>query len=86
MKHWVKSNDVVVLKADKSRPSAEIDQLLLELGNATKGLPYYALMRPNEAPIHFNGGYASTTQFLAQLGEVPVNNEEGGQVPVKLED
>ena len=82
MKLWVESNDVIVLKADKSKDSPEVDQLLQELGNSTKAIPYYALMRPDESPVHFNGVFLSPSLFLDQMGTVgPV-----GQNPVKLED
>ena len=84
MKQWAKSNNIVVLKADKSKESPEIDQLLVELGRVNKALPYYALMRPNEPPIHFDGGYASTNQFLAQLGELPPTTS--GQNPVNFKE
>ena len=70
MKQWVESNDVVVLKADKSTSSPEVDQLLVELGNSTKAIPYYALMRPDESPIHFNGVFLSPSLFLDQIGSI----------------
>ncbi len=77
MKQWVESNDVVVLKADKSKDAPEVDQLLLELGNSSKGIPYYALMRPDANPVHFNGVFLSPSQFLDQIGPVkPVNFKE----------
>ena len=67
MKQWVESNDVIVLKADKSSDSPEVDQLLLELGNSSKAIPYYALLRPDESPVHFNGVFRSPSLFLDQM-------------------
>ena len=82
MQLWVESNDVIVLKADKSNDSPEADQLLLELGNSTKAMPYYALMRPDESPVHFNGVFLSPSLFLDQMGTVkPV-----GQTDVNLKE
>ena len=82
MKLWVESNDVIVLKADKSKDSPEVDQLLQELGNSTKAIPYYALMRPDESPVHFNGVFLSPSLFLDQMGTV----KPAGQNPVKLKE
>ena len=82
MKLWVESNDVIVLKADKSKDSPEVDQLLLELGNSTKAIPYYALMRPDESPVHFNGVFLSPSLFLDQMGTV----KSLGQNPVNLKE
>lgn len=82
MKQWVESNDVIVLKADKSKDSPEVDQLLLELGNSSKAIPYYALMRQDATPVHFNGVFLSPSLFLDQIGTVntpkqnPVNFKE----------
>jgi len=82
MKLWVESNDVIVLKADKSKDSPEVDQLLQELGNSTKAIPYYALMRPDESPVHFNGVFLSPSLFLDQMGTV----KPAGQNPVNLKE
>lgn len=82
MKHWVESNDVIVLKADKSNDSPEVDQLLLELGNSSKAIPYYALLQSDTSPVHFNGVFLSPGLFLDQVGPVkpigqnPVNPKE----------
>ena len=82
MKLWVESNDVIVLKADKSKDSPEVDQLLQELGNSTKAIPYYALMRPDESPVHFNGVFLSPSLFLDQMGTV----KPLGQNPVNFKE
>ena len=82
MKQWVESNDVIVLKADKSNDSPEVDQLLLELGNSSKAIPYYALMQPDSKPVHFDGVYLSPTLFLDQMGPVKLL----GQNPVNFKE
>lgn len=67
-KRFFKSNDVVLLKADKSNPAPEVDELLNELGNTTAAIPYFGLFQPGEPPIHFDGVYLSPESFLNQLG------------------
>ena len=39
----VRANDVKTLKADKTKSSPEIDELLVELGNTTTAIPYLAV-------------------------------------------
>jgi hypothetical protein len=81
MQEWVDSNDIVVLKAYKSNDSPEVDQLLLELGNSSKAIPYYALMQPGARPVHFDGVYLSPNLFLNQLGAASPT----GRTPVNLQ-
>lgn len=86
MKQWIESNDVIVLKADKSKDSPEVDQLLVELGNSSKAIPYYALMRPNTRPVHFDGVYLTPQLFLNQLGMVTPAKGNGVESLVELKD
>jgi thiol:disulfide interchange protein len=53
---WIRQNGVVAIRADKTQTSPEIDQLLVELGNTGRGIPYYAVFpgRGGE-PITFDG-------------------------------
>jgi thiol:disulfide interchange protein DsbD len=52
----VQQNDVVTIKADKTRTSPEIDKLLVELGNSGRGIPFYAVFPGRGgAPITFDG-------------------------------
>jgi suppressor for copper-sensitivity B len=57
----------VALKADKTQKSPDIDQLLLELGNAGRVIPFYAIYpgRGGE-PITF-GGLISQQRILDAL-------------------
>ena len=84
MKQWFESNDVLVLKADKSQDSPEVDQLLQELGNSTKAIPYYALIQPGETPVHFDGVYLTPSLFLNELEPGTPQSEKSGQTPVNL--
>ena len=68
MKQAVESQGIVVMKADKTEPSPEIDNLLIEFGNSATAIPYYAVYRPNEEPVHFQGNFLSPTGFMAKAG------------------
>lgn len=65
----VQQLDAVTLKADKTQASPEIDQLLVELGNAGRVIPFYAVFpgRGGE-PITF-GGLISQQQVLDALDQ-----------------
>jgi thiol:disulfide interchange protein len=67
-KKFFKSNNIVLLKADKSNPAPEVDELLKELGNTSAAIPYFGLFQPGEEPIHFDGVYLTPESFLDQLG------------------
>ncbi|MHB8951817.1 MAG: hypothetical protein ACYC4U_02435 [Pirellulaceae bacterium] len=53
---WVQQHGVIAIKADKTQSRPDIDQLLVELGNAGRGIPFYAIFpgRGGE-PITFDG-------------------------------
>ena len=56
------------MKADKSGPAPEVDELLTELGNNANAIPYFGLFQPGEEPIHFPGVFLTSQSFLDQLG------------------
>jgi len=57
----------VAIKADKTQKSPEIDQLLVELGNAGRVIPYYAIYPGHGGdPITF-GGLITKQQVLDAL-------------------
>ena len=73
MKVFVEANDIVMMKADKTKKSdwPEIDELLISLGNPSRQIPFYAIFpagRPNE-PILMNGVFASPAAFIQKLKE-----------------
>ena len=73
MKVFVEANDIVMMKADKTKKSdwPEIDELLISLGNPSRQIPFYAIFpagRPNE-PILMNGVFASPAAFIRKLKE-----------------
>ena len=68
MKEFFRSNNIVLLKADKSNEAPEVDALLRELGNSLTAIPYYGLFQPSAEPIHFDGVYFTPESFLNQLG------------------
>lgn len=71
MKQWVTENKIVVLKADKTNDSPEVDRLLMQLGNASKAIPYYALLKPGVTPlksnVHFDGVFYTPKSFLKKI-------------------
>jgi thiol:disulfide interchange protein len=72
MKDFVEANGIVMMKADKTKTSPEIDELLVKLGNRTKQIPFYAIFpagRPND-PIVMDGLYTSPAAFIEKLKEV----------------
>ena len=67
VKKRVKQLEVVTLKADKTQKSPEIDQLLVELGNTGRVIPFYAIYPGRGGdPITF-GGLISQQQVLDAL-------------------
>jgi len=61
-KQYVESNDILVLKADKTGPSPEADQLLKDLGNHGLAIPYLAIFPPDGGePIIFDGLVSEST-------------------------
>lgn len=63
----VRDQSVVTLKADKTQKSPEIDKLLVELGNAGRVIPFYAVYPGRGGdPITF-GGLISQQQVLDAL-------------------
>jgi thiol:disulfide interchange protein len=65
----VAKNEVVTIKADKTQTSPEIDQLLVELGNAGRGIPFYAIYPGSGGdPITFDG-LITQQQVLTALEE-----------------
>jgi thiol:disulfide interchange protein len=63
----VRQLEAVTLKADKTQASPEIDKLLVELGNAGRVIPFYAIYPGRGGdPITF-GGLISQQQVLDAL-------------------
>ena len=85
MKKAVEAQGIVVMKADKTGTSPDIDQLLVEFGNTATAIPYYAVYRPGKETVHFQGNFLSPSGFMskagidASAGKVELNN-------VKVED
>ena len=48
--------------------SPDIEQTLIEFGNTAKAIPYYAVYRPGEDPVHFNGVFTGVRKFLNKAG------------------
>ena len=72
-----------MLKADKSQPNPDVDALLEELGNSATAIPYYALFRPHQEPVHFNGVFLTPGSFLDRFAEEGVTFEESAVMASK---
>ncbi|MGF1581023.1 MAG: protein-disulfide reductase DsbD family protein [Gemmataceae bacterium] len=62
-------NGIVPLRADKTQPAPEVDQLLKRLGNKSASIPFYAVFpagRPNE-PITLDGVFPSPQPIVDAL-------------------
>ena len=79
MKSVVEGQNIVVLKADMTEESEEIDNKLVEFGNTAKAIPYYAVYRPDEAPHHFDGNFVAdgAKGFLDRAGITSSNPRTG---------
>lgn len=66
---YVADHEIVTLKADKTKPSPEIDALLKQLGNKATTIPFYAVFpadTPNR-PIVLNGQFTSPKPVVNAL-------------------
>ncbi len=69
MAKLVEKNGVITLKADKSREAPEVDALLVELGNAGKGIPFYAIFPSHGGDPVTVDGLITQNQILELLRE-----------------
>jgi thiol:disulfide interchange protein len=68
-KDFVERNGIVVLKADKTTNSPEIDETLRLLGNDAGAIPFYAIFpaaNPNK-PITLDGVFVSPAPIIEAL-------------------
>ncbi len=68
-KQLVEANDVITLRADKTQPAPEVDELLQRLGNKAGSIPFYAVFpagNPNK-PILLDGMFTSPQPILDAL-------------------
>ena len=66
----IRREGIVAIRADKTAPSPEIDQLLRKLGNNSASIPFYAVF-PEESPtrpITLDGIFSSPDAFVSALG------------------
>ena len=66
---YVRQNGIATLKADKTQPAPEADELLKALGNQAGSSPFYAVFpagSPNE-PIKLDGLFTSAAPILDVL-------------------
>jgi thiol:disulfide interchange protein DsbD len=66
----IRREGIVAIRADKTAPSPEIDQLLRQLGNNSASIPFYAVF-PEDSPakpITMDGIFSSPEAFVTALG------------------
>ena len=66
-KALVQRNRVITIKADKTQRSPEIDQLLIELGNAGKAIPFVAIYPAGGGDPITLDGFLTQGQLLDAL-------------------
>ena len=66
---WVEKLGVVPIKADKSRDAPEVDALLVELGNTSRGIPFYAIYPGDGRPPIVFDGFLTQNQVIEKLKE-----------------
>lgn len=55
-KKFFEEHGIIAMKADKTQPNPAIDKILLELGNNSKGIPYYAIFPGDGSdPVAWDG-------------------------------
>jgi len=80
-KAFVEAHGIVTLKADKTHPAPEVDELLEQLGNKSRSIPFYAIFPANNPnkPILIDGLIASPAQIIAKFKSANGLNVAGGQ-------
>ena len=55
-KEYFDENNIVALRAYKSEEAPEVEEMMSELGNRLKAIPFYAIFAPGlDEPITFSG-------------------------------
>ncbi len=66
---YITDNNIVAIKADKTKDSPDIDALLVKLGNHAKAIPFVAVYPAGQPdkPIVLDGVFASPAPVLEAL-------------------
>ncbi|NOX57008.1 MAG: hypothetical protein GXP27_21725 [Planctomycetes bacterium] len=75
----IEAYGIVPMKADKTRPSPEVDEMLELLGNKGRSIPFYAIFpadRPDE-PILLDGVFLSPTPIVEALKKAGPSRDLG---------
>lgn len=85
-KRFIESHGVATLKADKTRPAADVDELLKALGNKAGSIPFYAIFpagNPNQ-PILLDGLFTSPAAILHALKRAGPSRDAAQQAKVAM--
>ena len=68
-KAFVEAEGIVTLQADKTHPAPEVDELLRQLGNRGRSIPFYAIFPADtpHKPILMDGLITSPAQIIAKF-------------------
>ena len=78
-KRLVERNGVIAIRADRTDESPDVDQLLIELGNSARSIPYVAIYPANGAEPILLDGIITQSQILREL-EKAGPSPAGGQL------
>ena len=80
-KKYLDENNVVPMKADMTRKSPAIEQMLEELGHKTKAIPYIAIFPGDGSPPITYAGILTQAKILELLDSA--GKSEGGNAASK---
>ncbi len=85
MKEFFEENEIIAMQANKSTNKIEeINRLLVELGNAGKGIPFYAIFPGNgDTPITFDG-LISTEGVIERYKNAGLDKSNQSLAPVSF--
>ncbi len=72
---WVNKHGVVRIRADKTHKNEAVDQLLVELGNEGRAIPFLAIYPGNGDPPILFDGLITEGQVLAALEQADAGRD-----------
>jgi len=76
-KQFFTDHSIVALKADMTSEAIEASELLASLGNASLGIPYYAIFVPGDPhPTHFGGIYLTSSMVIDRIEQARAEAEQ----------
>ncbi len=82
-KKFMQGHGIVGLKADKSDPAPDVDSLLIELGQTSKGIPFYAIFPAGGGEPILMEGVLTQGRLLAALEKAVEGDTVEGPIAAK---